>query len=141
MKAVVPTLLVVALLSGCSTTDALYTAGGAAAGGAAGALIGTQVSDNPVAPVIGAASGAALGGIGTALAIGTVKSAQKKQFQQGYDLGASDTVKRQYWILQNQQRETAATDYHLTTYRVSVPPDPASPIRKVPYEISIPIHE
>jgi hypothetical protein len=29
--------------------------------------------------------------------------AGRKEFQKGYDRGASDTVKRQYWIQQNMQ--------------------------------------
>jgi hypothetical protein len=28
----------------------------------------------------------------------------RKEFQKGYDRGASDTVKRQYWIQQNMQK-------------------------------------
>jgi hypothetical protein len=88
-----------ALLSACSVTDALYTAGGSAVGAAAGAFVGSKASNNPAAPVIGAASGAAIGGIGTILAINSAKDGQRKQFQQGYDQGAVDTVKRQYWIL------------------------------------------
>ena len=88
-----------ALLPACSMTDALYTAGGSAVGAAPGAFVGSKASSNPAAPVIGAASGAAIGGIGTILAINSAKDGQRKQFQQGYDQGASDTVKRQYWIL------------------------------------------
>ena len=139
IRALLPTCLAL-FVGGCSTTDALYTAGGATAGGAAGALVGTQVSDNPVAPIIGAASGAALGGLGTALAINTVKSGQKKEFQKGYDRGAADAVKRQYWILQNQQRGSADADFELTTYRFTIPPDPDSDVNRVPYEIEIPIY-
>jgi len=30
--------------------------------------------------------------------------AGRKEFQKGYELGASDTVKRQYWIQQSMQR-------------------------------------
>jgi hypothetical protein len=30
--------------------------------------------------------------------------AGRKEFQKGYDRGASDTVKRQYWIQQNMQK-------------------------------------
>jgi uncharacterized membrane protein YebE (DUF533 family) len=76
-----------ALLPACSVTDALYTAGGSAAGAAAGAFVGSKASNNPAAPVIGAAGGAAIGGIGTILAINSVKAGQRKQFQQGYDHG------------------------------------------------------
>jgi hypothetical protein len=105
-------------------SDALYTAGGSAAGAAAGGLVGQNVSGSPAAPIIGAASGAAIGGIGTILAINSAKAGQRKQFQQGYDQGASDTVKRQYWVLQNLQKEKEDPAYRLTYYRFTIPPDP-----------------
>ena len=130
-----------ALLPACSVTDALYTAGGSAAGAAAGAFVGSKASSNPVAPVIGAAGGAAVGGIGTILAINSVKAGQKKQFQQGYDQGTSDTVKRQYWILQNLQKGKKEPAYRLTYYRFTIPPDPNAPVKTVPRDIAIPIYE
>jgi phage tail tape-measure protein len=130
-----------ALLSACSVTDALYTAGGSAAGAAAGAFVGSKASNNPVAPVIGAAGGATIGGIGTILAINSVKAGQKKQFQQGYDQGASDTVKRQYWILQNLQKGKREPAYRLTHYRFTIPADPNAPVKTVPQDIAIPIYE
>ena len=89
-----------------------------------GGLVGQNVSGNPAAPIIGAASGAAIGGIGTILAINSAKAGQRKQFQQGYDQGASDTVKRQYWILQNLQKGKQEPAYRLTYYRFTIPPDP-----------------
>jgi hypothetical protein len=130
-----------ALLSACSVTDALYTAGGSAAGAAAGGLIGSGASNNPVAPVIGAAGGAAIGGIGTILAINSVKGGQRKQFQQGYDQGASDSVKRRYWILQNLRKGKQEPSYRLTYYRFTIPPDPNAPVKTVPQDIAIPIYE
>ena len=69
-----------ALLPACSVTDALYTAGGSAAGAAAGAFVGSKASSNPVAPIIGAAGGAAIGGIGTILAINSVKAGRESSF-------------------------------------------------------------
>jgi phage tail tape-measure protein len=130
-----------ALLPACSVTDALYTAGGSAAGAAAGAFVGSKASNNPVAPVIGAAGGAAVGGIGTILAINSVKAGQRRQFQQGYDQGASDTVKRQYWILQNLRKSKQEPAYRLTLYRFTIPPDPNAPVNTVPRDIAIPIYE
>jgi hypothetical protein len=130
-----------ALLSACSVADALYTAGGSAAGAAAGGLIGSGASNNPVAPVIGAAGGAAIGGIGTILAINSVKGGQRKQFQQGYDQGASDSVKRRYWILQNLRKGKQEPSYRLTYYRFTIPPDPNAPVKTVPQDIAIPIYE
>ena len=130
-----------ALLPACSVTDALYTAGGSAAGAAAGAFVGSKASNNPVAPVIGAAGGAAIGGIGTILAINSVKAGHRKQFQQGYDQGASDSVKRQYWILQNLQKGKQQPAYRMTYYRFTIPPDPTAPVKTVPRDIAIPIYE
>jgi hypothetical protein len=130
-----------ALLPACSVTDALYTAGGSAAGAATGAFVGSKASNNPVAPVIGAAGGAAIGGIGTILAINSVKSGQRKQFQQGYDQGASDSVKRQYWILQNLRKSKQEPSYRQTYYRFTIAPDPNAPVKTVPREIAIPIYE
>ena len=130
-----------AFLPACSVTDALYTAGGSAAGAAAGGFIGSKASSNPAAPIIGAAGGAAIGGIGTILAINSVKAGQRKQYQKGYDLGASDTVKRQYWILQNLQKGKPQPAYRQTYYRFTIPPDPNGPVKTVPRDIAIPIYE
>jgi phage tail tape-measure protein len=130
-----------AVLPACSVTDALYTAGGSAAGAAAGAFVGSKASMNPAAPVIGAASGAAIGGIGTILAINSVKAGQRKQFQQGYDQGVSDTVKRQYWILQNLQKVKREPAYRLTYYRFTIPSDPNAPVKTVSRDIALPIYE
>jgi hypothetical protein len=130
-----------ALLPACSVTDALYTAGGSAVGAAAGGLVGQKVSNNPAAPIIGAAGGAAIGGIGTILAINSAKAGQRKQFEQGDDQGASDTVKRQYWILQNLQKGKQEPAYRLTYYRFTIPPDPNAPVKTVPRDIAIPIYE
>jgi hypothetical protein len=73
------------LTHAAASCDAFYTAAGSAAGAAAGGLVGQNVSGNPAAPIIGAASGAAIGGIGTILALESEKEGERKQFQQGYD--------------------------------------------------------
>ena len=103
------------------------------------ALIGSKASNNPAAPIIGAAP--RLGGMGTMLAINSAKAGQRKQFQQGYDHGASDTVKRQYWILQNLQKGKKEPAYRLTYYRFTIPSDPNAPVKTVPRDIAIPIYE
>jgi hypothetical protein len=128
-------------VSPCVQRDGCALHGGSAAGAAAGGLIGSKASNNPVAPVIGAAGGAAIEGIGTILAINSVKTGQRKQFQQGYDQGASDTVKRQYWILQNLRKGKPQPSYRLTYYRFTIPPDPNAPVKTVPQDIAIPIYE
>lgn len=69
--------------------------------------------------------------------------ASRSQFQKGYDVGASDTVKRQYWILQNMQKreDGQRSKPRLSLYRMPVEPDPAATVKTVPYEITIPVYE
>ena len=70
--------------------------------------------------------------------------ASHKEFQKGYERGASDTVKRQYWIQQNLQKGKSSKDsspYRLTLYRMPIKPDPNATVKAVPYEITIPIYE
>jgi hypothetical protein len=77
-----------------------------------------------------------------ALAIGLFPAcASRKEFQKGYERGAADTVKRQYWIQQNLQKGEKTSPYHLTIYRMPVAPDPDGKVKTVPYEIAIPIYE
>lgn len=66
--------------------------------------------------------------------------ASRSKFQQGYERGASDTVKRQYWILQDMQKRSAGKpERRLSLYRIPVTPDPNASVKTVPYEISIPV--
>ncbi len=68
--------------------------------------------------------------------------ASRSQFQKGYERGASDTVKRQYWILQDmQKREAKPRDRRLSLYRMPITPDPNATVKSVPYDITIPIYE
>jgi hypothetical protein len=65
----------------------------------------------------------------------------RKEFQKGYERGAADTVKRQYWILRNLQKGKQEPAYRLTYYRFTIPPDPNAPVKTVPRDIAIPIYE
>lgn len=69
--------------------------------------------------------------------------AGRNQFQKGYESGAANTVKRQYWILQNMQKadETKVERPRVTVYRLPVEPDPNATVKTVPYEIAVPIYE
>lgn len=69
--------------------------------------------------------------------------ATRSQYQKGYDAGASDTVKRQYWILQDMEKCDGATEprQRLSVYRMTVTPDPNAKVKTVPYEIAIPVYE
>ena len=66
--------------------------------------------------------------------------AGRSEFKKGYEQGAADTVKRQYWIEQNLQKDQKnQPDRNLTLYQIPVQPDPNDPVKKVPYEIALPI--
>ncbi|MBN8712214.1 MAG: hypothetical protein J0I10_22810 [Verrucomicrobia bacterium] len=66
--------------------------------------------------------------------------ASRSQFQKGYERGASDTVKRQYWILQDmQKRSEPKPERRVSLYRIPITPDPEAAVKTVPYEISIPV--
>jgi len=66
--------------------------------------------------------------------------ATRSQFQKGYERGASDTVKRQYWILQDMQKRTEAKpERRVSLYRIPITPDPEATVKTVPYEIAIPV--
>ena len=66
--------------------------------------------------------------------------ASRSQFQKGYDRGASDAVKRQYWILQDmQKRSESRPERRVSLYRIPITPDPAATVKTVPYEITIPV--
>ena len=67
--------------------------------------------------------------------------AARKEFQKGYERGAADTVKRQYWILQNLQKGKQEPAHRLTHYRFTIPPDPSAPMKTIPREIVLPIYE
>lgn len=66
--------------------------------------------------------------------------ASRSPYQKGYECGASDTVKRQYWILQDMQKRDEKKP-RLSLYRMPVNPDPNATVKTVPYEITIPIYE
>ncbi len=66
--------------------------------------------------------------------------ASRSQFKQGYERGASDTVKRQYWILQDmQKRAESKSERRVSLYRIPITPDPEATVKTVPYEIAIPV--
>jgi len=67
--------------------------------------------------------------------------ASRSPFQKGYERGASDTVKRQYWILQDMQKRDEVKKPRLSLYRMPIDPDPNATVKTVPYEITIPIYE
>jgi hypothetical protein len=68
--------------------------------------------------------------------------ASRTKFQQGYDRGSADAVKRQYWMQQNLQKQPTATQPgRLHYYHIPIQPVADAAIKTVPYEITIPIYE
>lgn len=66
--------------------------------------------------------------------------ATRSQFQKGYERGASDTVKRQYWVLQDmQKRAELKPERRVSLYRIPITPDPEATVKTVSYEIAIPV--
>lgn len=66
--------------------------------------------------------------------------ASRSQFQKGYERGAADTVKRQYWILQDmQKRAESKPERRVSLYRIPITPDPEASVKTVPYEIAVPV--
>lgn len=66
--------------------------------------------------------------------------ATRSQFQKGYERGASDTVKRQYWVLQDMQKRTEPKpERRVSLYRIPITPDPEATVKTVPYEITVPV--
>jgi hypothetical protein len=77
-------------------------------------------------------------GVSCAVAALLPACASRSQFQKGYELGASDTVKRQYWVLQDMQKRPKS-EQRVSVYRLPITPDPDAAVKTVPYEIAIPV--
>ena len=96
--------IAVLALTGCSTVgSAVSDLGLAGAGGVAG----YQLSDGKVG---GAAAGAAVGYVASRVAQNEVKSAMSDAEKRGYDRAMNQTVKQQYWIIQEQQKSRAGSE-------------------------------
>ena len=126
--------LMVGLLSGCNSVPKRAVEVGA--GSAAGGAIGYAASNgNPWATVGGAAGGAAL----TNLVLGDDSQTLQKGFDEGYERGHSDAMKRQYWVIQslNEASNSGKTTYY------SVPVSEVTPDGKnlVCHAITVPIIE
>lgn len=66
--------------------------------------------------------------------------ASRSKYQKGYERGAADTVKRQYWILQDMQKRSEKREVErVSLYRIPITPDPDATVKTVPYEIAIPV--
>ncbi len=98
---ILPILLIAALLSGCAsrqTSRGLALAGGSSLG----AAIAHEASSGDIA---WAAGGAAIGAL-TAMGANAISEANERTaYREGYEAALNQSVKQQYWIIQNRQRE------------------------------------
>ena len=90
--------LVAAGLSGCSTAGGMASDIGLAG---AGGVLGYELSEGDVGV---AAAGVAGGYLVSKVAQSQVQKAIKDAEQRGYDRAMNQSVRQQYWIIQNQQR-------------------------------------
>ena len=140
------TLALLTSVVGCdSMRSAAYAGGGAVAGGALAGSVGYAASKGNVKTTAISAIGGAIGGalLGGAYA-GQQKAKKDKARDEGYQLGESDTVKRQYWIarnLQKAERDADASPYKTRYYTFNIAPDPQANINRVPYNVTLPVLE
>ena len=107
--------LVPLLLTGCAATRPI----GDLAMGAGGAALASEFSHGNVAITAAGAAGGVL--VSEGLHYASQKQAEKA-YTAGYEKGRSDTVKQQYWILVNQQKEKAEQNQeNVRYYEIPVP--------------------
>ena len=133
-------------LSACdSMRSAAYAGGGAVAGGALAGGIGYAASKGNIqTTAISAAGGAVGGAVLGGLFSGHQKAKKDKAKEEGYQLGESDAVKRQYWIARNLQKRKdceAEPGYRTQYYTFNIQPDATAEINRVPYNVTVPILE
>jgi len=91
---------------GCASSN-VGKASTAITGGALGAAIAHEASDGDQAWTT---AGAALGTL-TALGANALADAnESRAYRSGYEAGMNQSVKQQYWIIQNRQKEDAFAD-------------------------------
>jgi hypothetical protein len=127
---ILPLAILVALLTGCSTTNsgsASQTSNLAttAATTAAGAYIGGK-GGSPQGAAIGAAAGFVAGETISYLS----NKSQREAYLAGYEKGRSDAVKQQYWIARDNQRPSADDGYEEGFYEIDVPASDQGGVRR-----------
>lgn len=84
------------------------------------------------------AGASAVGGYAAAEIIrANVKDGAREEFNAGYSLGAGDTVKRQYWIIQNRQKEDESKSATETKYYEFPGADEKDGISCAPHKVVI----
>ena len=102
------------LVTGCALTRPITDA----ALGAGGGALASKFSDgNPGITAAGAAGGVLLGE-----GLFYANSRQSANaYTTGYELGRSDAVKQQYWILIHQQQQPKSAPENISLYAIPVP--------------------
>lgn len=96
-------VLLSALFSGCASTQAGKNAT-VVGGSALGAVIAYEASDGDAAWTTG---GAAVGALTAMGANALAAENEQKAYRRGYEAALNQSVKQQYWITQNRQKEDA----------------------------------
>ncbi|MDQ8184238.1 hypothetical protein [Pelagicoccus sp. SDUM812002] len=94
-------LIAGAVLSGCASGNAGRNAN-IIGGSALGAALGHNASDGDASWTIG---GAAIGAISAAGVNAMAESNEQQAYRNGYEAALNQSVKQQYWIIQNRQKE------------------------------------
>jgi hypothetical protein len=94
-------LAVVGLLSGCASNEVGKSAT-VVGGSALGAVIANQASDGDAAWTTG---GAAMGAVAALGANAMAEENERIAYRNGYEAALNQSVKQQYWIIQNRQKE------------------------------------
>ncbi|HEY5743406.1 MAG TPA: hypothetical protein VIS99_12785 [Terrimicrobiaceae bacterium] len=141
LKSLIAVTLCGALCACTSLKTAAYSgagaaAGAAAAGGIAYAASGGNFKTTAIAGAAGAVGGAIVGGLWS----GAQQSKKQAEFNKGYELGQSDTVKRQYWMARNLQKSTEPqSPYQTRFYTFNMPESTTHGVNYTPYSVTVPI--
>jgi hypothetical protein len=94
-------LMVAGLFSGCASNEVGKSAT-VVGGSALGAVIANQASDGDAAWTTG---GAAIGAVAALGANAMAEENERIAYRNGYEAALNQSVKQQYWIIQNRQKE------------------------------------
>ena len=140
MNRLIPFFILI-VLSACSTQRGAITAGSAAIGGTGGFLAGKAIGGDTTSGIIGAGVGGLAGGIAGELLQGEDKQDAVRNFNDGYDQGTSDNIKRTYWLKQNLEKGSYAQQGRMTYYTLPGPELTEDGMQLSPHDVTIPIME
>lgn len=128
-------------LSGCSTQRGAITAGSAAIAGTGGFLAGKAIGGDTTSGLIGAGVGGLVGGVAGELLQGEDKQDAVRNFNDGYDQGTSDNIKRTYWLKQNLEKGSYAQQGRMSYYTLPGPELTEDGMKLSPHNVTVPIME